>query len=52
MNANLWVKIYLPENADSITIRHDDRLLISLRPPHEKAPDFLVGSLMLPNDED
>lgn len=48
----LWWQVYLPEGVKSLTLRAGQRVYIGLGSFSRKAPDFVVGSVSLPPDED
>lgn len=46
-----WCKVYLPEDVDSVEIPHKTRLLISFN-PHSKDPEFVLGKVYIPEEEE
>lgn len=48
----LWWEVYLPKGVDSITLNRGQRVYIGLGSFSDKAPDFVVGSVSLPPEED
>ena len=49
-NYKLWLKVYLPEGSDTVTLKHEEMLLISIGEV-KKAPDFVVGTVSVENQE-
>lgn len=48
----LWWEVYLPKGVDSITLKRGQRVYIGLGSFSDKAPNFVVGSVSLPPEED
>lgn len=49
----MWAQIWLPEDMQDqfIKLRHGDKIFLHLGNYHENAPDYVVGSLKLPPED-